>query len=169
MFFYDNINVKENVFFQSASWERHCATHWRQQRGWDLVIFDWFVLSMRMQVILDSSFVRPGSAPIWGGKKGEFRNWTRSLHNANKIETEMHVYFRFKMKQTLPLLENCNVDSGGYCLFRIKQYVQTLFPHLLFSISFPAFSASSSLRLVPADILTWFTARSRLFMLKTRN
>ena len=32
---------------------------------------------MRMQVILDSSFVRPGSAPIWGGKKGEFRDWTR--------------------------------------------------------------------------------------------
>ena len=27
------------------------------------------VLSMRMQVILDSS--------IWGGKKGEFRDWTR--------------------------------------------------------------------------------------------
>ena len=31
---------------------------------------------MRMQVILDSSFARPGSAPIWGGKKGEFRDWT---------------------------------------------------------------------------------------------
>ena len=42
-----------------------------------LVIFDWFVLSMRMQVILDSSFARPGSAPIWGGKKGEFRDWTK--------------------------------------------------------------------------------------------
>ena len=28
------------------------------------------------QVILDSSFARPGSAPIWGGKKGEFRDWT---------------------------------------------------------------------------------------------
>ena len=27
------------------------------------------VLSMRMQVILDSLFARPGSAPIWGGKK----------------------------------------------------------------------------------------------------
>ena len=40
--------------------------------------FDWFVLSMRMQVILDSSFARPGSAPIWGGKKGEFRDWTTS-------------------------------------------------------------------------------------------
>ena len=40
-------------------------------------IFYWFVLSMRMQVILDSSFAHPGSAPIWGGKKGEFRDWTR--------------------------------------------------------------------------------------------
>ena len=29
-----------------------------------------------MQVILDSSFARPGSAPIWGGKEGEFRDWT---------------------------------------------------------------------------------------------
>ena len=38
--------------------------------------FDWFVLSMRMRVILDSSFARPGSAPKWGGKKGEFRDWT---------------------------------------------------------------------------------------------
>ena len=40
------------------------------------------VLSMRMQVILDSSFARPGSAPMWGGKKGEFRDWTRlpSIH-----------------------------------------------------------------------------------------
>ena len=35
------------------------------------------VLSMRMQVILDSSFARPGSAPIGDGKKGEFRDWTR--------------------------------------------------------------------------------------------
>ena len=32
---------------------------------------------MRMQVILDSSFARPGSAPIWGGKKAEFRDWTK--------------------------------------------------------------------------------------------
>ena len=46
--------------------------------GWDLVIFDWFVLSMRMQVILDSSSARPDSVPIWGGKKGEFRDWTKN-------------------------------------------------------------------------------------------
>ena len=30
-----------------------------------------------MQVIMDSSFARPCSAPIWRGKKGEFRDWTR--------------------------------------------------------------------------------------------
>ena len=30
-----------------------------------------------MQVILDSLFVSPSSAPIGGGKKGEFRDWTR--------------------------------------------------------------------------------------------
>ena len=40
------------------------------------------VLSMRMQVILDSSFARSGSAPIWGGKKGEFRYWTRYFTEA---------------------------------------------------------------------------------------
>ena len=38
---------------------------------------------MRMQVILDSSFARPGSAPIWGGKKGEFRDWTMNALNSN--------------------------------------------------------------------------------------
>ena len=32
------------------------------------------VLSLRMQVILDSLFARAVSAPIWGGKKGEFRD-----------------------------------------------------------------------------------------------
>ena len=35
------------------------------------------VLSMRMQVFLDSPFAHPDSAPIGGGKKEEFRDWTR--------------------------------------------------------------------------------------------
>ena len=48
------------------------------------------VLSMGMQVILDSLFARPGSAPIWGGKKGEFRDWA----------SEQYVYF-------------CEHDSDG--------------------------------------------------------
>ena len=34
---------------------------------------------MRMQVILDSSFARPGSVPIRDEKKGEFRDWTRMV------------------------------------------------------------------------------------------
>ena len=42
------------------------------------------VLSMRMQVILDSSFVRSGSAPMWGGKKGEFRDCTRFFTKSQK-------------------------------------------------------------------------------------
>ena len=33
-----------------------------------------------IQVILDSLFARPGSAPVWGGKKGEFRDWFRDVH-----------------------------------------------------------------------------------------
>ena len=32
-----------------------------------------------MQVILDSLFARPSSAPIGGGKKGEFRDWTKAM------------------------------------------------------------------------------------------
>ena len=46
------------------------------------------VLSMRMQVILDSSFARPGSAPIWDGKKVEFRDWT-----SDKIGTSLNLFF----------------------------------------------------------------------------
>ena len=43
----------------------------------------WRRSELRMQVILDSSFARPGSAPIWGGKKGEFRDWTSCEKNQN--------------------------------------------------------------------------------------
>ena len=74
--FYRNINVKENVFFFRARAEKGIARHidvssvvWNLVNN-GLVIFDWFVLSMRMQVILDSPFARsPGSAPIGGRKE----------------------------------------------------------------------------------------------------
>ena len=76
MFFFHNINVKENVFFFRARAEKGIARHidvssvvWNLVNN-GLVIFDWFVLSMRMQVILDSPFARsPGSAPIGGRKE----------------------------------------------------------------------------------------------------
>ena len=41
-----------------------------------------------MQVILDSSFARPGLAPIWVGKKGEFRDWTNGF--TDKDSTKVH-------------------------------------------------------------------------------
>ena len=65
------------VFFFRARAEKGIARHIdASSLVRALVIFDWFVLSMRMQVILDSPFARPGSASIGGGKKGEFRDWT---------------------------------------------------------------------------------------------
>ena len=50
------------------------------------------VLSMRMQVILDSSFARPGSAPIWGGKKVEFRDWTTSVPNQTDFTLRINTF-----------------------------------------------------------------------------
>ena len=46
-----------------------------------------------MQVILDPSFARPGSAPIWGGKKGEFRDWTICLPVC-KVTIDYLYYFQ---------------------------------------------------------------------------
>ena len=70
------------VFFFRARAEKGIARHIDASSVVrTLVIFDWFVLSMRMQVILDSLFARPGSAPIGGGKKREFRDWTNQNVN----------------------------------------------------------------------------------------
>ena len=46
-----------------------------------------------MQVILDSSFARPGSAPIWGGKKGEFRDWTMMRPDVPQWKSNMAAVF----------------------------------------------------------------------------
>ena len=58
------------------------------------------VLSMRMQVILDSSFARLGSAPIWGGKKGEFRDWT--IAGANE---HLHIHITYVISLRLSSTE----------------------------------------------------------------
>ena len=86
LFFLPQYQRQRKLMFFWTRAEKGIARHidassvvWVMGGCWDLVIFDWFVLSMRMQVILDSSFSRPGSAPIWGGKEGEFRDWT-TLH-----------------------------------------------------------------------------------------
>ena len=46
---------------------------------------------MRMQVSLDSLFARPSSAPILGGKKGEFRDWTN--HKIYHFKTDRQWIF----------------------------------------------------------------------------
>ena len=58
-----------------------------------------------MQVVLDSSFARPGSAPIWGGKKGEFRDWTTYTQNkaAKIICMEEKVIIQINFNPGLPL------------------------------------------------------------------
>ena len=61
------------------------------------------VLSVRMQVILDSLFAGPGSAPIWGEKKGEFRDWTNHF-------LDMHCTLRNTSKRL------CDVNYFGCCM-----------------------------------------------------
>ena len=50
------------MFSFRARAEKEIARHIDASGVVGLVIFYWFVLSMRMQVILDSSFARPGGA-----------------------------------------------------------------------------------------------------------
>ena len=56
---------------------------------------------MRMQVILDSLFALPGSAPIWGGKKGEFRDWTRADLDSTALLHATFLPLRAMQKSTL--------------------------------------------------------------------
>ena len=89
-------------FFQSVSWKRHCATHWREQRGKDSSNF-WLVRSEHAHANYPGLFfARPGSAPIGGGKKRESRDWTR-LHIANRIPKSL-------------LIDNSKRHSEDSCL-----------------------------------------------------
>ena len=60
------------------------------------------VLSMRMLVIMD-----PGSANIWGGKKGEFRDWTKfSVRNCTFKAAEHSFLARTRIAKTnMPLIQ----------------------------------------------------------------
>ena len=71
-----NLNAEIVAYILSFRKSRHKPNTSKYGFSPDLGGKNGGVLSMRMQVILDSSFARPGSAPIWGGKKGEFRDWT---------------------------------------------------------------------------------------------
>ena len=68
-----------------------------------------------MQVILDSSFARPGSAPIWGGKKGEFRDWTTWYPAVNARRSAVIVLAT--INETLQLAKGMlrESTSAGFC------------------------------------------------------
>ena len=63
-----------------------------------------------MQVILDSSFARPGSAPIRGGKKGEFWDWTREQNIAGM---EIWVFRNENSSQTNAYSHYSNYSYSG--------------------------------------------------------
>jgi len=73
-----------------------------------------------MQVILDSSFARPGRAPIWGGKKEEFRDWTNYASECSNFFTQMpssesheelETLLNMEMKLRLLDLENITIPE----------------------------------------------------------
>ena len=94
MFFSTTISASRKMCFFRARAEKGIARHIDTSRVvGTLVIFDWFVLSMRMQVILDSLFARPGPAPIGGGKKessGTGLRVTTSDHERPRVTTSNH-------------------------------------------------------------------------------
>ena len=59
---------------------------------------------MRMQVILDSSFARPGSAPKRGGKKVEFRDWTKEIKAIDRTEDIVPMRSTIAATVTIPRL-----------------------------------------------------------------
>ena len=71
------------------------------------------VLSMRMQVILDSSFARPCSAPIWGGKKGEFRDWTKLAKILTILLLRFLLRFSFKNFEKIYIKHARKVFEGN--------------------------------------------------------
>ena len=114
------------MFSFRARAEKGIAPH-IEQRGWDLVIFDWFVLSMRMQVVLDSSFARPGSAPILGGKKVEFRDWTKTPRD-NLIAQKSAVSSLRERRRLLKFRlykRNLPIPRSGILIFKAQGTLHT--------------------------------------------
>ena len=61
-----------------------------------------------MQVILHSSFARPGSVPIWGGKKGEFRDWTTVVR---KVDNAIHRINHYPADSVVCFVNTYPLDS----------------------------------------------------------
>ena len=59
------MNTKENFFFSEPGLKK-VLRDTMTRAGMGQAFFDWFVLIMRMQAILDSSFRPPGFRPCMG-------------------------------------------------------------------------------------------------------
>ena len=71
---------------------------------------------MRMQVILDSSFARPGSAPTWGGKKGEFRDWTNIMYTCTVYPARLKSIFALFCTFTGSTRNTTSIDNPSFIL-----------------------------------------------------
>ena len=84
---------------------------------------------MRMQVILDCSFARPGSAPIWGGKKRE-SSGTGLIFDINKRFLKHISYLQSKEQSSLVIqslvmsidLHSCGKTSFYANLIKMLNY-----------------------------------------------
>ena len=100
------------------------------------------VLSMRMQVILDSSFARPGSAPpIWGGKKGEFRDWT-SLEVDSNAATLVALAYKDNHHNTSKIFR-CSSQDPALITFKHSHLWNKMKPITVNQYNGNSFSATS--------------------------
>ena len=93
-----------------------------------------------MQVILDSSFARSRSAPIW--KKGEFRDWT-SAH-ATHWSRACHIIFTRAQR-----VENSTkYRTDDLCVNLVCEYFYWMLgdPHFFFGRSLPFLTLSIILK-----------------------
>ena len=75
---------KMRVFFQSARWKRHCATHWREQRGKDSSNF-WLVRSEHAHASYPGlSFRSPGFSTYRGREERRVQGLDYVVIRGNK-------------------------------------------------------------------------------------
>ena len=83
---------------------------------------------MRMQAFLDSLFARLGSAPIGGGKKGEFRDWTKFCFAKLKIWQTTETY----SLQTFSVTAAVVALAVVICLRRIPLKVRAITAKIIY-------------------------------------
>ena len=128
---YDNINVQENVFFQSASWERHCATHWREQRGWDLVIFigSFWACACKLSCTLSCTILSPARVqPLYGAGRKE-SSGTGLTDEGHSPETSGHLVLTFWHFHFIITFVYCsNKCHAAYEAFLASHRYMTIIP-----------------------------------------